>query len=318
MPLFDMNNTQTNPVISVAAGILQLADGQILLASRPADKPWAGYWEFPGGKIESGESASTALSRELEEELGIQVTQTRPWITLRHDYQHASIHLHCFVVEAWEGTPIPREGQTLRWQNPHQVDVEPLLPANRRLLDAFNLPAIMGISPASGDPAHFLRQAETALAGGLRLIQLRRDDDKELAWLAPRMVELAHRHDARLIINSNLELASDCQADGVHLKARQLHESEPHPHTGLLGASCHNAEELAQASRLGCDYVVLSPILATASHPDGQPLGWAGLVQLIDGLPMPVYALGGMQPGLLPVARRHGAHGIAMLGAAWR
>ncbi len=312
-----MSHSQSQPVVAVAAGILQLDDGQILLASRPADKPWPGYWEFPGGKIEPGESAAAALSRELHEELGIQVTRARPWITLRHQYQTACIHLHCFVVEGWEGTPIPREGQTLRWQIPHEVQVEPLLPANRRLLDAFNLPAMMGISPATGDIATFVQRAGQALAGGLRLIQLRRDHPHDLTSLATQLTPLAHQHGARILINSDIELAQSCGADGVHLKASQLRELATRPDIGLVGASCHNAEELALADRLGCDYVLLSPVLATRSHPDRQPLGWDAFTRLANGLPMPVYALGGMQPSLLATARQHGAHGIAMLGAAW-
>ena len=312
-----MSPIQAQPVVAVAAGILQLDDGQILLASRPADKPWPGYWEFPGGKIEPGESAAAALNRELEEELGIQVTRARPWITLRHQYQTACIHLHCFVVEAWQGIPSPREGQTLRWQAPHAVQVEPLLPANRRLLDAFNLPAMMGISSASGNPATFVQQAERALTDGLRLIQLRREPAQDLASLAAQLTPLAHQHGARIVINGDIGLAQNCGADGVHLKSDQLRELTTRPDIGLVGASCHNAEELALADRLGCDYVLLSPVLATRSHPDSQPLGWDTFSRLANGLPMPVYALGGMQPSLLTTARQHGAHGIAMLGAAW-
>ena len=117
------------PLTLVAVGILQRPDGQVLFAQRPAGKPYAGYWEFPGGKIEAGESALAALGRELHEELGIVVTQAKRWITQRHDYPHAWVELQFFMVSAWDGDIDPQEGQQVAWQTPGRYTVSPMLPA---------------------------------------------------------------------------------------------------------------------------------------------------------------------------------------------
>lgn len=117
------------PLTLVAVGILQRADGQVLFAQRPAGKPYAGYWEFPGGKIESGESAHVALARELEEELGIRVGEATAWITQQHVYPHAHVELRFFRVTGWDGDIHPQEGQQVAWQVPGAYTVSPLLPA---------------------------------------------------------------------------------------------------------------------------------------------------------------------------------------------
>lgn len=117
------------PLTLVAVGILQRADGHVLFAQRPVGKPYAGYWEFPGGKIEPGESAHAALVRELEEELGIRVTAANAWLTQRHVYPHAHVELQFFRVSEWEGEVHPQEDQQVAWQVPGQYTVAPMLPA---------------------------------------------------------------------------------------------------------------------------------------------------------------------------------------------
>ena len=117
------------PLTLVAVGILRRRDGQVLFAQRPAGKPYAGYWEFPGGKVEAGESAFAALGRELREELGIVVTQAKEWIKQRYDYPHAWVELQFFVVNAWDGDIDPQEGQQVAWQTPGRYTVSPMLPA---------------------------------------------------------------------------------------------------------------------------------------------------------------------------------------------
>jgi len=116
------------PVTEVAVGILMQADGSFLLAQRPSGKPYEGYWEFPGGKLETGETVEAALLRELDEELGIQVKTVVRWRTLEHDYPHAYVRLFFCKVTAWEGELVGREGQAFAWQQA-PVTVGPLLPA---------------------------------------------------------------------------------------------------------------------------------------------------------------------------------------------
>lgn len=115
-------------VTEVAVGVLVLADGRFLLAQRPVGKPYEGYWEFPGGKLEPGESVETALARELHEELGLDVTACSRWQVLEHDYPHAYVRLHFCKVTGWSGEPVGREGQAFSWETV-PVAVQPLLPA---------------------------------------------------------------------------------------------------------------------------------------------------------------------------------------------
>jgi len=117
----------TRPWTEVAAGILLRADGGMLLSSRPEGKPCAGYWEFPGGKIEAGESVEQALRRELQEELGITIAAAHPWKVTEHDYPHALVRLHWCKVFEWQGEFEMREGQRMAWQT-WPPTVRPLLP----------------------------------------------------------------------------------------------------------------------------------------------------------------------------------------------
>ena len=114
------------PVVDAAVGILIHPDGRILMTQRPSGKVFSGYWEFPGGKIETGETPQQALERELQEELGIAVLSTLPWCFMMHTYPHAKVRLHCFIVRHWAGEPVSQESQSLQWQD--HITVSPLLP----------------------------------------------------------------------------------------------------------------------------------------------------------------------------------------------
>ncbi|MGN0918122.1 MAG: 8-oxo-dGTP diphosphatase MutT [Oxalobacter sp.] len=114
------------PIVDVAVGILTRPDGKVLMAQRPKGKICSGYWEFPGGKIETGETPQNALVRELQEELGITILSAQPWCCMTHIYPHARVRLHCFIVEHWSGEPVSQENQSLQWQD--HITVSPLLP----------------------------------------------------------------------------------------------------------------------------------------------------------------------------------------------
>ncbi len=118
--------------IDVAVGILMQPNGDVLLGQRPAGKPYAGYWEFPGGKVEPGESIVDALKREFVEELGVQILAAEPWCGVEHIYPHAHVRLHFYICHAWHGEPQSLEGQAFAWQG--GVAVEPLLPATIPLI----------------------------------------------------------------------------------------------------------------------------------------------------------------------------------------
>ncbi|MDR2195470.1 MAG: Nudix family hydrolase [Gallionellaceae bacterium] len=307
--------------VEVAAAVLLRPDGAFLLAQRPADKIWAGYWEFPGGKIETGETAHHALTRELREELGIDTVTAYPWITRTFEYPHATVRLHFFRVTEWRGEPQPHEGQTFAWQHADRpLAVSPMLPANAPVLRALALPSLYAISNvAELGEAEFLRRLDIALRNGLKLAQLR---EKQLSRdaicaLAQRMLPSLRAHGARLLINGDVELARETGADGVQLNGAQLASLQSRPDVEWCGASCHNAEELRRAEALGCDFALLSPVLPTRSHPDTPALGWEKFAALAAGASIPVYALGGLELADRQTAWRHGAHGIALLRQAW-
>ncbi|MDO8292924.1 MAG: Nudix family hydrolase [Gallionella sp.] len=326
-------NTQTEntKIIEVSAAVLQRPDGSFLLAQRPPGKIWAGYWEFPGGKIEAGETPYHALVRELHEELGIEVETAYPWITRVFTYPHATVRLYFFRVTEWDGELHPHEGQEFAWQpslsptlsrkrERGQIGVAPILPANAPVLHALELPSLYAISNAAElGVEEFLRRLERALQNGLQLVQLREKSlpRDELRELARRVTALAHAHGAKVLLNGDVELAQEVGADGVQLTGAQLAGLRERPAVEWCAASCHNIEELRRAEALGCDFALLSPVLPTQSHPGAPHLGWENFAAIAAGSSIPVYALGGLMHGDMQTAWRHGAHGISLLRQAW-
>jgi len=310
-----------NALLEVAAAVVQKPDGEFLLAERPTGKPYAGWWEFPGGKIEAGESPLHALVRELHEELGIEVDIAHPWLTRIYAYPHAAVRLHFFRVMRWHGEPHGKESQRLSWQYPDKVTVTPLLPANGPILNALNLPPVYAITQAAElGLKTFLERLDAALKKGVKLIQVREKEmgAEDLRRFAVEVVRRAHAQGARVVVNSDLELAREVGADGVQLSSAQLFALSARPEVGLVGASCHDRRELERAAEMGLDFALLSPVKPTLSHPGATTLGWEGFAQLAAGLPMPVYALGGISGADLSEAWSYGAHGIAMLRGVWQ
>jgi 8-oxo-dGTP diphosphatase len=307
-------------IVRVAAAVILRPDGQVLLAQRPAGKAYAGYWEFPGGKLEPGETPRHALDRELAEELGIGVRRAAPWLVQRFRYPHAHVELHFFRVFAWDGDPVGHDGQAFAWQRPGKFDVAPLLPANTAVLRALLLPPVCGITMAGelGEPA-FLARARAALAGGLALVQLREKDWPEARQrsLAEALVALARPLGAKVLLNGETRNARAWGCDGVHWTSAALAHAIERPADMLCAASCHTRAEVERAGRLQLDFAVLGPVLPTPSHPGAATLGWEGFATLAAEAPLPIFALGGLARGDLDVAIAHGAHGIALRRGAW-
>jgi len=307
---------QLTPIVEVAVAVIIRPDGSFLLARRPEGKPYAGYWEFPGGKVEPGESLLHALHRELLEELGIHVEHATPWITRIFTYTHATVRLCFYRVLTWQGEPHGHENQELSWQFVNNVTVEPMLPANAPVLRALGLPPVYAITHAAELGAEVsLIKLESALQKGLRLVQVREKSMAQdaLRSFAREVIALAHRYGARVLINGNIGLAREAGADGIHLPSAQLMDLSARPDIVWCGASCHNAEELFHAEQLGVDFVVLGPVLPTLSHSKLPALGWQKFAALTHDYPLPVYALGGMRAEDLTTAWEHGGHGIAMM-----
>ncbi len=308
-------------IVKAAVAVLQDPQGLVLLAERPEGKGWAGWWEFPGGKIEAGETPFEALQREMQEELGTHALEAYPWITRTFSYPEKTVQLHFFRVKRWDAPPHGKENQRLCWQDLHALTVSPVLPANTPILEWLKLPDVYAISHVEElGEAVFLQRLQQKLQAGLRLLQLREKalSTDALASLSVRVRDLCHQYGAKVLLNGSVEQARAWQLDGVHWGSQALMSATARPQDMLCAASCHNAQDLAQAAQLGLDFVVLSPVLPTLSHPEAEHLGWAKFAELIAGYALPVYALGGMQPSQQLQAWQHGAHGIAMLRAAWQ
>ena len=307
-------------LLRVAAAVVTRSDGQVLLAQRPAGKAYAGYWEFPGGKLEPGETPRAALDRELREELGLTVRRASPWLVQRFVYPHAHVELHFFRVFAWAGEPVGHDGQAFAWQRPGAFDVAPLLPANTLVLRALELPGVYGITMAADvGEAAFLAAAERALQRGLRLVQLREKDwpESRQRALAEALLVRAEPAGTRVLLNGSVDNARAWGCHGVHLTAAALAATRARPDGLLCGASCHTAADLAHAGALQLDFAVLGPVLPTPTHPHASPLGWERFAAIASATTVPVFALGGLRLDDLDTAIAHGAHGVALRRAAW-
>jgi len=308
----------------VAAAVIErrATDGcvEFLLGQRAPGTFYPGFWEFPGGKVEPGETPHAALVRELHEELGIEVVRADPWLRRQHVYEHAHVRLNFFLVREWHGELHDHVHSALAWQRVGAVNVSPMLPANAPVLAALALPQFYAITHAGeiGIDAQLLALAQ-ALEAGLRLVQLRepRLDAARRSAFVHAAVDLCHQYGAKALVNADAVLAEAAGADGVHLPARQLAVQAARPMFPLVAASCHSSAELELAGRLGCDFAAFGPVRATVSHPDAAGIGWEAFAAAVGVPPLPTFALGGLSSADLDMAQRAGAHGIAAIRAAW-
>lgn len=308
--------------VHVAAAVIRGLDGLILLAKRPVDKHQGGLWEFPGGKVEDGESVQHALARELEEELGIVPLSSRPLIQVRHDYPDKHVLLDVWEVTAFTGEPHGAEGQALAWVSPKQLNDYEFPEANKPIVAAARLPEQYLITPEGLSGPELLRGVQAALSGGIRLLQLRAPAmfDAQYRDLAVDVMGLCAGK-AQLMLKGPLEWLGDFPAAGWHLTSEQLRKltagGRPFPKERWLAASCHSAEELALATQMGVDFVTLSPVQPTATHPEATPLGWEQMGSLLQGFNQPAYLLGGVTPADVEQAWQVGAQGVAGIRAFW-
>lgn len=311
-------------VVHVMVAILRDAAGRVLITQRPSGKPQAGRWEFPGGKLERDEPAEAGLRRELLEELGIVAGPMQRLIEIRHDYPDFTVRLDVREVLHFGGSPHGREGQALKWVLPDDLPAEDILEADQPVIQSLRLPDMCMITP---DPtgvsrADFLARLDVSLAAGVGLVQLRAPSlsRSEFTALARDVLPVCRRHGARLLLNAMPDVLQDVDADGVHLNGRNLSRMRERTlaPTRWLSASVHSKGELHRAQAAGVDFVLVSPVLATTSHPDRKPLGWSGFSMLAREARVPVYALGGLAASDVEIARKHGGRGIAAIRGLWR
>ena len=306
--------------IHVIAAVIRDAQNRILIAKRPDHVHLGGLWEFPGGKLESDEARFDGLVRELHEELGISVTEARPLLDIHHDYPDKSVRLDVWLVTDFEGEAHGAEGQPVRWVAASELDEYDFPAANAPIVRAAQLPVTYLITPDVLDEAELFAGLRRAREAGVRMVQLRQTglDGQAYEALAERVV--AEFGDDFLWMLKG-DVVPAFAGAGWHLTSRQLRQmwerGGPSLEHCLLAASCHDAEELAMAAEIGVDFVTLSPVLPTATHPDAHPLGWERAREMIESVNTPVYLLGGLGLQELPQALEAGAQGIAAIRGLW-
>ena len=301
-------------IVEVAAAVILRGDGAFLLGRRPPGSIYAGYWEFPGGKVEAGETPHGALLRELNEELGIVVESAFPWIVREFVYEHAHVRLHFFRVLKWSGELRDLQHDALEWQFSGDVRVAPLLPANAPVLAALTLPEYYAILNApSVSKEGQLAALTRALDRGSRLIQLCKTEipSGSRSDFVHKAVELCHCAHARVLVGSDEGIANSSDADGIHLTMPQLMTLKSRPDFPLVTASCLNGPALAQAAQLGLDFVVFGPINEATNNLGQLDLRFEGTARIIADYPIPVYVHGESNRDELHAAWRAGTHGIA-------
>lgn len=314
-----MGAHQDRPYLHIAVGIVADENGRILVTRRQRGQHGAGFWEFPGGKVEPGEKLTQALSRELHEELALVVHASEPLIRLEYDYPDRRVLLDTCRVTRWDGPPRAMEGQPMLWCEADALKSVGLLPANRPIITAINLPSAYLITPDFSHTKDFLSQLQMSLRSGIRLLRLRCPslDDTAYESLAADVLALCRAAGARLLLDRHADMVLRTGADGLHLsstKARRIRR-RPIPSQFLLAGSAHTREDLNQLCEIGCCFAVLSPVRSSLGH--GPVMGWRRFANLTRTMNMPVYGLGGLGPEHLIQARSAGAQGIAGISHLW-
>jgi 8-oxo-dGTP diphosphatase len=310
--------------IHVVAGVIRDARGRILLARRTEGRDLAGLWEFPGGKVEPGESPEAALVRELREELGIEARVGDALIRVPQQYPDKRLVLDVRLID-FHGIPKGLDGQALAWAPPAMLASYPMPPADRPVVAALLQPDRYLVTPSPDEDRAWLDALAQALERGVRRVQLRAPGSDPSRWtkLVLQAVALCREADAEVLLNGDAALAMRLGV-GVHLRSSQLREPEtdaalrPLRDSGQrIAASCHDAEELARAEDIGCGFAVLGPVLATASHPGASGIGWPAFAAMRERVSLPIYAIGGLGVGDIGITRMHGGQGIAAIRGLW-
>ena len=307
------------PVIQVAAGCLLNAAGEVLIAQRPAGKIAAGQWEFPGGKIEAGESARDALVRELHEELGVEVREARPLIRITHAYTDRTVVLDTWRVSAFVGEPHGRENQAFAWVRPENLHEYPLLAADSPIVTALRLPVDYVFTPPAASVEQLLRGSQSLPRGSLLRLRQPHLHDEAYAGLARELAVVCRTSSVSLMLDRDPDLVRTLRVAGWHASAAQLRTLTQRPVASdqWFAASVHDEEELRLAQKLGVDFVVIGAVQPTTSHPGEGVLGWAGFAQIVRQANMPVYAIGGVGPAQQAQVFAQYAQGTAGISAYW-
>jgi 8-oxo-dGTP diphosphatase len=312
-----------NTFIHVAVAAIVNDKGEVLVSQRKQGTHLEGYWEFPGGKIEQGESPESALARELKEELDIVPLSSRPLIRTRYHYPGKSVLLDVWRVKSYAGEPRGVEGQQIEWCAVNHLDNREFPPADLPVINALLLPCRYLITGQFSSMSDFETRLFSALSDGIRLVQLRLKHDwveangESFALEIIRQCSaLCTQNSAAMLLNVPENIQPEIH-DGIHLTSKQLNSLGARPDCRIVAASCHSRQELERAQSIGVDFAVLSPVRQTVSHPDAEALGWDAFNRLVDNINIPVYALGGMTVDDIEQVWRSGGQGIAAISSLW-
>lgn len=275
--------TSRPAAVAVASGILQRADGRVLMAERPDGKLSPRHWELPGGKIDPGEGPSAALVRELREEIGIDASRVVEWATYHHEYPGRVLHIHVLRVTEWSGVPFGREGQRLQWVSPDAPDVDPLLEAHVPALAALRLPEACATVDFDGrDVGTVLRRVADHLDAGCSLIVVRsvRCPPDQLGQALRRVAALAHSAGAELLTDAGETLARRTGCDGILTGAAS--RLRVRPAWGKWAVSCRDSAEVSRAAAAGADLVIADRQLAVKAAVPVFAGGAAGVARRRD------------------------------------
>lgn len=321
--------------VHVAVAVIVNEKNKVCISLRHKTSHQGGLWEFPGGKVEFDETDEQALIREIKEELNLDIKQSRPLITIKHHYQDSdkTVCLHVRKVISYQGEALGVEGQQVRWVTISQLVEYDFPEANQAIIKALQLPDKYLITGKFFSNEDFYNKLQNALSQKIKLVQLRLKDSDcndmaQVYVLLEQASLLCRRSDAKLMLNlppmliEALDL-SQLDYDGLHADSRTLNlmsvgESRKLHSDKLLSASCHTREELMKAVQLQSDFVVLSPVQKTQSHPDTPALGWDVFASMIEDVALPVYALGGVSDADVDTSWLHGAQGVAAISAFWK
>ncbi|WP_166268532.1 Nudix family hydrolase [Marinobacter caseinilyticus] len=309
--------------VHVAVAVIR-RQGQVLIARRPDHTHQGGLLEFPGGKVEPGESVQCALVREIAEETGLTVPAASLWpvIGVRHDYGDKRVFLDVWGTDEASGQPQGREGQDIMWQAIDALQDDEFPAANRPIIRALRLPRRYAITGPFGSTSEGLARLQRQLDLHCPDLVLLR-----APWLSTSAYEsfardalvMCREAGVALILHGDPAMLAHVSAAGIHLPWRLAETLQCRPVSSKcwFSVSCHNAAEVAHAADLSADFITLGAVKPTASHPGRPALTWPEFQTLVDAAPLPVFALGGMIDDDLEQALVHGAQGIAGISNWW-
>ncbi len=322
----------TTKVVHVCVAVIERFNTQtkateVLIAKRPDHVHQGGLWEFPGGKVERGESLVEALDRELYEELDIKIKPffsingasdlIRPLIQIQHAYSDKTVLLDTWRIQVFSGDAIGKEGQDVRWVETSSLHQYAFPEANHAILKACLLPSRYFITPVYTSILDAEIGLKRALNDNAKLIYFRQPQlaNKEYIFWLKQLISRYPELESKLLLQ-NVDALDMISAAGVHLSYARSAEYNERPigKNKWFAISCHDDLEIDHSTRLDADFITLSPVLKTKTHPEQAEMGWDKFKGLVSVSKVPVFGLGGLSEEHEQQLRQSGAQGLAGIG----